>query len=220
MASRNPLSDDPLPLHVAEEYRRLLTSLRTSAPSARSLLVASCAEGEGATTVAVSLARVFAENPQSRVLLVDAHVRKPSLHRWFDLDLAPGLLESTQQSSPTYRESITVPNLWVLTAGAMGERPLSSIQLSEVLEHVAKRSREDFDVTLWDSAPISHYPDGNHLARLVDGVLVVVQPDKTRLDALAFLRDELGRSGATVLGAVLNRNGRFYPRTLRTGPGR
>jgi Mrp family chromosome partitioning ATPase len=220
MVSRNPLKDDPLPLPVAEECRRLTTWLRTAAPSAKSLMVVSCAKGEGTTTVAIRLARSFTENPRCRVLLVDANVRNPSLHRCFEMDLAPGLLECDGVSAPVYRETATVPNLWVLTAGLRGEHSLTSVQVSEALEIVVKRIRDDFDVTIWDSAPISEYPDGSLLARLVDGVLVVVQPDTTRVDALAFLRDELARAGANVLGAVLNRNGRFYPRTLRTGSGR
>ena len=220
MVSRNPLKDDPLLLPVSEECRRLTTSLKTAAPSAKSLMVVSCVVGEGTTTVAMHLARSFTENPRCRVLLVDANVRNPSLHRWFDLDLAPGLLECDGMSAPAHHETPTIPNLWILTAGLRGEHSLTSVQASEGLEIVAKRIREDFDVTIWDSAPISQYPDGLLLARLVDGVLVVVQPDRTRVDALAFLRDELARSGANVLGAVLNRNGRFYPRTFRTGPGR
>lgn len=220
MVSRNPLKAEPFLLPVAEECRRLTTSLRTASPSAKSIMVVSCAEGEGTTTVAMSLARSFTENPRCRVLLVDANVRNPSLHRWFDLDLAPGLLECDGMNAPAYHETPTIPNLWVLTAGLRGEHSLTSVQASEGLEIVAKRIREDFDVTIWDSAPISQYPDGILLSRLVDGLLVVVQPDRTRVDALAFLRDELARSGANVLGAVLNRNGRFYPRTLRTRPGR
>jgi succinoglycan biosynthesis transport protein ExoP len=220
MVFRNPLRGEPFPLPVAEEYRRLTSSLRMVAPSAKSIMVVSCAEGEGTTTVAMRLARSFTENPRCRVLLVDANVLKPSLHRWFDLDLAPGLLECDGVRAPVYHETATVPNLWVLTAGLRDEHSLTSVQVSEALEIVAKRIREDFDVTIWDSAPISQYPDGLLLARLVDGVLVVVQPDRTRVDALTFLRDEFAQSGANVLGAVLNRNGRFYPRTLRTGPGR
>jgi Mrp family chromosome partitioning ATPase len=216
---------DPIRTHrplspVAEEYRRLCTSLRTAVPSAKSLMVLSCAEGEGTTTVAMNLARSFAENPRCRVLLVDANVRAPSLHRWFDLDLAPGLLECDGMDAPAYQATQAIPNLYVLTAGVRGEHSLSWVEATASLGTIAKQIREEFDVAVWDSAPVTRYPDGILLARLVDGVLVVVQPDRTRVDALGFLRDELTRAGVTVLGAVLNRNGRFYPRTLRTGPGR
>jgi Mrp family chromosome partitioning ATPase len=220
MVPRDPVKGDLLVSPFAEEYRRLCTSLRTTYPSAKSIMVLSCAEGEGATTVAISLARSFAENPRCRVLLIDGNVRAPSLHRRFDLDLAPGLLECDGMSAPAYQETATTPNLYVLTAGVRGEHSLSWVEASANLGILAKQIREDFDVAVWDSAPVTRYPDGILLARLVDGVVVVVQPDTTRVDALAFLRDELTRAGATVLGAVLNRNGRFYPRTLRTGPGR
>lgn len=183
-------------------------------------MVVSCNEGEGTTTVAINLARSLAENPRCRVLLIDANLRAPALHRWFDLELAPGLLEWDGTSIPAYQGSPTIPNLSVLTAGVRGEHSLAWVDITADLGIIAKQVREEFDVVVWDSAPVTRHPDGILLARLVDGVLVVVQPDRTRIDALGFLRDELNRAGATVLGAVLNRHGRFYPRTLRMGPGR
>lgn len=198
---------------LAEEFRRLCGELQIAFAFAKSVLITAPVGGEGTTTIAVNLARALAENQQQRVLLVDANGRAPALHRLFGLEPAGGVRDWDGQSRPLYKSTHVAPNLFVLTAGigdetVLGEQPAK-------LRLLAKQVREKFDFVVWDSPPITRNSDAFILATVVDGVLVVVEADRTRIDTLEFVREQLTRVDAKLLGAVMNRKGRFLPRALR-----
>ena len=192
----------------SEAFRALRTNLQFANPNApvRSLLVTSAGPGEGKTFVASNLAISLAQAGQ-RVLLVDADLRRPSLHRVFGLHRQPGLsnLVIHHSADPAeFLQPTAVENLWLLPSGAHPPNPaevLGSIRAAEVMEQLKGLA----DIVIYDSPPSATVTDGVVLASRVDAVIHVVLANATRPDMVVRLKGALEKVGAQVLGPVLNR---------------
>jgi len=193
-----------------EEFERLRRDL-----AARHIAVAGASGGEGVSSVAARLACGLAD--QGQVLLAEGNVRRPSLAR--ELGLAgPGLLEWDQQAPLPVHSLPDFPGLAVLTAGRPGT-PIDAATLPARLTAAAQRARQDYGWVVWDTPPAARYPDLLALAAHCEGVLVVVEMDRSRIDSLQYLRDTLDRAQLRVLGSLLNRSGRYWPRAPRAPHG-
>jgi capsular exopolysaccharide synthesis family protein len=211
MAARGNLSS-LLAYPAAEEFRRLGADLQLAYSQLRSVVVAGTTEGEGATSVSVNLA--FALAGQGRtVLLVDGNLRRPALHHLFDVPLSDGLAEWDGTVNPPFRPTAIASNLHVLTAGAA--RSDARLDQCAQLGMLTKHARERFEYVIWDSAPVGAAPDALVLASVADGLLLVIEADRTENAALEVIREQIERAGVRLLGVVMNRYGRFLPRALR-----
>ena len=192
----------------AEAYRVLRTNLLFSAVDnpPRSLLVTSSSPGEGKSTTLANLGVVMAQQGQ-RVVLVDSDLRRPTLHRLFQLPNSTGLTNALLQEHPTTRtcmQPTQVENLSVLTTGPLPPNPaelLGSGRFGELLKDLYQHA----DVVLLDSPPALAVTDAPVLARQVDGVLLIVDTGATRRQAAASAQETLNKVGAKVLGVALNR---------------
>jgi len=201
----------------AEAYRILRTNLLFSAVDhpPRSLLVTSPSPGEGKSTTLANLGVVMAQQGQ-RVVLVDSDLRRPTLHRWFQLPNAAGLtnaLLSEHPSAAPYLQATPVENLKVLTSGPLPPNPaelLGSARFGELLKDLHQHA----DVILLDSPPCLAVTDAPVLARQVDGVLLIVDAGVTRRQWAISAQETLNKVGAKILGVGLNRlkptNGGYY----------
>ena len=194
---------------VSEAFRSLRTSLSFSTAQGmpRMLMVTSSMVGEGKTTNAINLATVLAQNG-SRVLLIDADLRKPRVHREFNRPRSPGLTnrianfeargEENNAICPTH-----VPGLFIMPAGHTTPNPaelLNSPRLTKVLESC----RRVFDHIVIDAPPILGLADSLILSRQVDGVVMVVKAGETTRENFKICMKRLGQVQAPVLGVVLN----------------
>lgn len=195
---------------VSEAFRSLRTSLTFSTPEGmpRTLLVTSTAQGEGKSTTSANLATVLAQNG-SRVLLIDADLRRPSLHRNFRKPRSPGLTNAIAQFEHgsgldrSLIQTTDVEGLSVMPAGQSTPQPtelLSSARLSRVLADC----RDLFDHVVIDAPPILGLADAVVLSRTVDGVLVVVAAGRTGKENFRVAVRRLQQVQAPLLGAVLN----------------
>jgi len=157
----------------------------------------------------------LAEHENERILLVDANVRNPQLHNLLGVEPVAGLCEWDGKNRPDYHVLPGLSNVSLLPAGQAGNGPGFWAGHTRNLKALAQRTREEFDFILWDSAPVTSYPDAKTLASEVDGVLVVVESDKTRMDHLDYLREQMTAAGAKFIGAIMNRSGRYLPGTGR-----
>jgi capsular exopolysaccharide synthesis family protein len=170
------------------------------------LLITSAKPAEGKSTTAVNLAIVMAQ-AGLRVVIVDADLRRPSLHLFFGLDNSDGLSTALLKAHPNpgpYLRSTELDNLQVLCSGPLPPNP------SELLGHVRmvrvlQALKEQADVIVLDSPPVLPVTDAAVLAHHVDGVLLVAQYAATPSDALVKARDELIRVGGRILGVTINR---------------
>jgi capsular exopolysaccharide synthesis family protein len=192
--------------HTAEEFRRVRSALTFASISSqvRTVLVTSAAPSEGKSTVAANLALALADLRHT-VLLVDADLRRPSIHRLVGIDGSVGLTSvlvgDVEAEAAGYRLPET--SLDVLTAGGSPPNPAEILTSNAMLELIqAAASRYDFVVI--DSPPVLSVADANLLSPLVDGVVVVANTS-TRRAALAKCMKSLEGAGARILGTVLNR---------------
>ncbi len=191
-----------------EAFRRLRSSLLflNSSSGVSSAVVTSSSPGEGKSVTSANLAIALAQNG-SRVVLVSADMRRPTLERMFGMEAQrPGLAEYLGQTAELNAEKVPgIENLWLIRSGRSPANP-SELLNSDRFELLIKElEREDVEYIIVDSPPLLSTADALSAARFVDGVIVVVDAEKTESSDLLQIRADLERSGARVLGAVLNR---------------
>jgi non-specific protein-tyrosine kinase len=191
----------------AEAFRVLRTGVVVASlhTPVHSLLITSAKPGEGKSFVAANLAVSYAQNG-NRVILVDADLRKPSLHRIFDLPLAPGfsnLVINHQEEVANMIRPTAVQNLWVLTCGIIPPNPvelLGSPRAAQVMVQL-----EDYaDIVIYDSPPAATVTDAAVLASQMDAVLQVVLAGRTRIDLVRRCKTLLEKVETHIIGPVLN----------------
>lgn len=172
--------------------------------SLQTLLVAAAGAGEGASDVAIRLARATAE-AGARVVLADADLRRPGLHLRFGAGNERGLAD-VLASEPLPAElplvATGVPGLRLLPAGPVPENPAMLLGAGR-LRTLLDRLLDTADVVLVDVPPLVAVADGAQIAAHVDGVLLVASAGRTRRDQLARARGLLDNVGATVVGVAL-----------------
>jgi protein-tyrosine kinase len=187
-----------------EEYRRLAATLHglQVRSKIKTLMISSALPGDGKTLTTMNLALTLSESYKLRVLVVDADLRRPSIHEVFNLPNDRGLAEGLRESSSRLPVIEVSPTLAVLTAGSPDHAPmagLTSDRMKEVLEEASAR----FDWVLLDTPPIALISDAQLLAALVDGVILVVGAGSTDYRVVSSTVSQIGRE--RIVGVVLNR---------------
>lgn len=191
---------------IAESYRALRTSILLASRSRDSkiLLVTSAMPKDGKTTTSINVAVVLAQ-AGSRVLLIDADLRRPSIHRALTLDNSAGLstwLAGTDKESPHIVPS-GIPNMDVLTTGPKPPYP-AELFGTPVFGETLEALRSKYDHIIIDSPPILSVTDGVLISVLVDSVLLVIRSRRTTKGALRRSLDVLHQANSRVMGIVLN----------------
>lgn len=195
---------------AAEAYRAIRTNVTYAlAPGgAVRLLVTSARAGEGKSTTAANLGIVFGL-AGSRVLLVDADLRRPSQHRIFGVSNGTGLSSILTRPEVDVRSVVqrtTYERVWVLPSGPIPGTPselLGSARMTAFLELAS----EHFDVVLLDTPPVLAVTDPVVLLARASTALVVAEHGKTRTGELKLAVQRLAMSGKPISGIVLNRAG-------------
>jgi len=192
---------------MAESYRALRTSLLLSSLGAppRIIMVTSARPQEGKTTTAINSAIVLAQKGV-RVLLIDADLRRPSVHKTLGMGPRSGL-SNVLTGNATLEQAITespiLPNLMILPAGSPPPNPaelLASANMKEVLSQL----RDQFDHIVIDTPPTLSVTDAVVLSPRVDAIILVIRSGQTTKQALRRARDILMQVNAHVTGVLLN----------------
>lgn len=189
---------------LSEAYRSIRTSLMFATPGGapKVLMVTSATPGEGKTTSVVSLGIVLAQTGAS-VLLVDGDLRKPRLHKVFNVPRGPGLTEYLVQGDMDHFYPTPVENLMLMASGTPPPNPaelLSSGATDRMFEEMSKR----FDYVLVDSAPVMGLADPIVLSTKVKGVLLVSGSGIVSRGALREAVKRLRAVDAPLVGSFLN----------------
>ena len=192
---------------AAEAYRALRTSILLSSFGAppRVILVTSAMPQEGKTTISSNSAVVLAQRG-SRVLLIDADLRRPGLERLFGIKPHRGLSTLVSGSSnveDTILPCPEVPNLWILPAGPIPPQPAELLG-STVMKDLIARWRNEFDHIIIDTPPCLSVTDAVLLSPEADRVILVARSGQTTRPALRRACDLLLQVNARVMGIVLN----------------
>lgn len=186
---------------AAEAFRHLHAALQGSA-APQVLLVTGPEVGCGKSLVAANLA-VTAAQAGRRVLLVDADLRRPSVHAYLGLGAAPALGEGVEAENLIYWNTV-VPGLFALTAKTPATAP-AQLWGPEQAARLLAGLRTAFDLVVIDAPPGLVAADAALLAPHADAALLVAAADRTDVDALDQVARELAAAGLAQIGAVLNR---------------
>jgi succinoglycan biosynthesis transport protein ExoP len=192
---------------VSEAFRSLRTNLEYASVQKpiRTLIVTSPEPSEGKTTVAVNLAAIFSQAKRN-VVLIDADMRHPNVHRYMGLPNRDGLSNLFRDQPNVLkvsRSKVDLPKLSIITTGSLPPNPaelLGSDRMSWILEELQSVA----DMVIIDTPP-SLVSDAQVLAAKVDAVLIVIKPGKTTIGAARSSMELYKRAGARVVGVVLNR---------------
>ncbi len=198
-----------------EAFRRLRTNIFTIGHdmSLNTLLVTSAEAGEGKSTVVANLAFAIAQSGRN-VIAVDGDLRRPTLHKAFDLFNEVGLSSVLRQEA-SFDEAVQdskIPGIQVLTSGPLPLNPaelLGSPQMVALLEQLAQQ----FDMVLLDTPALLAVTDAAVLAPMVDGVVLVVGRAQVRQERAWAARQQLAGVKANSIGVVVNRaeqNSSYY----------
>jgi capsular exopolysaccharide synthesis family protein len=188
-----------------EQYRRLAGTLHHAQVERgiKVVMVTSALAGEGKTLTSTNLALTFSESYRRTVLLIDADLRRPTLHETFQVPNVSGLGDGLRAEGDQKLTLVEVsPRLTLLTAGRPDPDPmhgLTSDRMKRVLDEASAR----YDWVIIDTPPVGLLPDANLLAAMVDSALLVVQAGKTPYSLIQRAVAAIGRD--RILGVVLNR---------------
>ena len=192
---------------LSEAYFSILTAVQFSTANGapRTIAITSAQAQEGKSTSAVALARGLA-SMGARILLVDADLRNPSLHRSFGTGHGKGLSDvlTGHASVGEVVQQTDIRGLAILTAGKIPPNP-AELLAGEGLARMMKASKEMFDHVMFDSPPVLGLADAPLIARACEGTVFVIEAGRTRSSQAKHALDRLMSVRAHILGAVLTK---------------
>jgi succinoglycan biosynthesis transport protein ExoP len=203
---------------VAEAFRVLRSNLEFSGREkpVKTIVVTSGGPADGKTTVIVNLATILSQSGK-KVILVDADLRRPSVHRYVGISNAAGLSDLINGKKANVEDYVQklekIPNLSVLPSGALPSNPtdlLGSQKMKDLLSTLSNA----YDYVVIDSSPMM-VADPQVLLSQADAALLVLVPGQTRKEVVRAVREQIQHTGAPLLGVVFNR----LQKSRRTGYG-
>ena len=189
---------------LSAQFRRMAAKLYNMHQKSdlKLVMVTSAAPAEGKSITAINLALILSESFQQRVLLIDADLRRPSLHKTWGIDGDRGLSDALRLSDGQELALVRVSeNLAVLPAGRPDSDPTGGLT-SEGMRRILGDARAQFDWVILDTPPIAAVDDATLLGTMVDAVLFVVRARRTRFPIVRNAIDLIGRD--RIIGVVLN----------------
>ncbi len=189
----------------AENYKVLRTSILLSAAERppKTILITSAGPDEGKTSTATNLATAIAQSEYT-VLLIDADLRKPRLHKIFGLENSKGLTTYLAGASDmNIIQEGPLPNMSVITSGPIPPNPselLSSNRMQKLLEALKDR----YDVIILDSPPLMTVSDSMILSKLSEGTIIVTKSASTTYEMVSRCIKSLKDINVNILGLVIN----------------
>lgn len=192
---------------VSEDYRTVRTSIMLSYAERppKTIVFSSALPQEGKTVTLANMAVSFSQL-RKKVLVVDADLRKPRLHQIFNVKNVKGLTAyltgKTQLKDIVHKTSIE--NIWLIPSGPIPPNPselLNSKKMKTMIEELKKKN----DFVLIDSPPVLAVVDPLIISSLADGVVLVIQPEKTEREPFLKAVEELKRDKAKIIGVLFNK---------------
>ncbi|SEL20573.1 capsular exopolysaccharide family [Carnobacterium iners] len=193
---------------IAEQFRTIRTNIQFSMVDneLRTLVVTSAAPGAGKSTVSANLAVTMAMQGK-RVLLVDADMRKPTVHKTFELPNQNGLTTLLTEKNIEIKEiahRMPTEGLYVITSGAIPPNP-SELLASNRMTALIKELEEVFDLIIFDTPPVIAVTDAQVMAARVDGTLFVIDKGVANKEMVKKSKELLDIVKANVIGVIFNR---------------
>ncbi len=194
-----------MPPVSVEQYRRLAATLHHAQADRgiKRVMITSAVTGEGKSLTATNLALTLSQSYRRRVLLIDADLRRPSMHRIFQVQNVFGLTEGLKSRDERQLAIVEISEqLSLLTAGRPDPDPMSGLT-SDRMRRILNEASTKFDWIVIDTPPVALLPDANLLAAMVDVAVLVVGATRTPYDLVQRAVESIGRD--KIMGVVLNR---------------
>jgi capsular exopolysaccharide synthesis family protein len=191
---------------ISEQYRTIRTNIQFASVDhdIRSIMITSAGPEEGKSTTAANLAVVFAQQGK-RVLLVDADLRKPTIHYSFHTMNTFGLTNilTKKMNLEDVVRTTDEQNLFLLMSGPIPPNP-SELLASKAMKEVMNQIYKEFEIIIFDTPPILAVTDAQILANISDGIILVISSGKTEIDKALKAKEMLTAASGNLLGVVLN----------------
>ncbi len=216
-ASQSLIAESQPRSPASEAYRTLRTNIQFASLDRphRILVVTSASSGEGKTTTTANFGIVCAQ-AGTRVCLIDADLRRPSLHKVFGVANTVGLTTALveDQSIAKVAQATRVPNLSILTSGPLPPNPAEMVG-SRRMRELLEQATADFDLLLCDTPPVVAVADAVSLAAQCDGVILVVRTGTVPHEVVKRAATQIESVKGRILGVLLNsvdlrRDGYYY----------
>jgi capsular exopolysaccharide synthesis family protein len=202
---------------IPETYKTLRSNIQFSSLDKKihTIVVTSPGPGEGKTTIASNLAITMAQ-AGNKTILIDCDLRKPSIHKAFNLSNLEGLSNLLIEEAilKDVIRSTEIENLHIITLGAKPPNPSELLSSSKMKDFILSL-KEDYEYIIIDTPPVAMVTDAQILSQYADGCLLVVAGGETHKDAVIMAKELLTKVNAKILGVVLNkidnsRKGYYY----------
>ncbi|MFA6635877.1 MAG: CpsD/CapB family tyrosine-protein kinase [Candidatus Omnitrophota bacterium] len=169
--------------YQAEQYKVLRTNLYSMSPEApiRTVALTSSQEQEGKTITSCNLAASISLDAGKKVILIDADLRRPAVHRMFGIQRDPGFAHviSGDVDIEHFTKTPSVENIYIIPAGTPEGNP-SEMLMSEKMKHIIGELKQNFDYILFDTPPVMSVTDASILGAMCDAVFFVVKSGVTQ----------------------------------------
>ncbi|MCM3225250.1 CpsD/CapB family tyrosine-protein kinase [Terribacillus saccharophilus] len=191
---------------ISEQYRTIRTNIDFASVDVLmdSLIVTSSGPSEGKSSTTANLAIVFAQQGK-KVLMIDADLRKPTMHYTFKIDNRFGLstILVGEKDFNEVSQDVGVMNLNIIPAGPIPPNP-SELLGSNAMKRLLEVAKESYDLVILDTPPVLAVTDAQILANICQGVLIVARSEKTEYQSIKKAKELLEPASSKILGVVLN----------------
>lgn len=202
---------------ITEQFRTIRTNIQFSMPDQeiKTILVTSSIPGEGKTTNAANLGVVFAQDGK-KVLIVDADMRKPTMHHTFNLFNVVGLsnILTKQVDIQSAIHQSDIDNIHIIASGPIPPNP-SELLSSKNLDSFINEVIQQYEIIIFDAPPLLSVTDAQILSNKCDGTLLIVKSGYVDKTDVRKAKASLEAAHAKILGVVLNnykmpKNNNYY----------
>ena len=190
---------------IAEAYRKIATNIEFSNidNEIKTIMITSAKQDEGKTTTICNLALVMTELKKN-ILLMDLDLRKPAIHKQFELSNKKGLTDLliNKDDYKTYIQNV-YPGLDVLTTGMIPANPAEIIN-SRTLKELIKEMAKSYDYIFLDAPPVMLVSDPITISTYANAVILAIEHGKTEKELAKKAVDSLKQVNANIIGAVFN----------------
>ena len=199
---------DALGFQIREAYKAARTNIDYSIikKGCKKIAFTSTSKGEGKTVTAMNVASAFAQQVDTRVIVVECDLRRPHVHSALKLAPTPGLTNflNNECSADDIIKTTTLPNMNAVCYGAVPPNP-SELLASDAMADLVKQLESEYDYIIFDTPPIGVVIDSVPILKMSDGVVVVVNNNSTTYPQLSKTIDIINRSGGKIIGTIINR---------------